>query len=228
MCMTELTDTSSTEHEPLTAAHDSEEFGHPHELCSKKAQEDSPWRAIMMKVGTSVGLFLLVSLLLERMASERVAMVSHEFVEHVGLPGLFFGVLIGDGVPQPLTYVPLIFVAVKGGIPKPMLIAVCMGSSYCAALCGYMIGRFLRGPDWGRQRFNSLSERYPQIPELMEKKGSLGVLLAAMMPVPLAMATWTAGFFGVSLPGFLLAALGRFPKIILIVLLCPGPGPDSA
>ena len=45
------------------------------------------------------------------------------------MPGLFLAVLIGDGLPQPFPYVPLIYVAVKAQIPKAKVFGVCAGPS---------------------------------------------------------------------------------------------------
>ncbi len=42
------------------------------------------------------------------------------------LPGLFIVVLLCDGVPQPFTYVPMIFIAVKAQIPKIQVFGVCV------------------------------------------------------------------------------------------------------
>lgn len=41
------------------------------------------------------------------------------------MPGLFLAVVIGDGLPQPFPYVPLIYVAVKAQIPKAKVFGVC-------------------------------------------------------------------------------------------------------
>ena len=47
----------------------------------------------------------------------------------------------------------------------------------------------------------------------------MGVAIAALMPVPLALATWTAGSFHVNFVHFLCSAWFRMPKILLFVLL---------
>lgn len=56
-------------------------------------------------------------------------------------------------------------------------------------------------------------------PELMRRRGAVGVAIAALMPVPLALATWTAGSFHVNFVHFLCSAWFRMPKILLFVLL---------
>mmetsp|Transcript_78471 Transcript_78471/g.136150 ORF Transcript_78471/g.136150 Transcript_78471/m.136150 type:complete len:91 (+) Transcript_78471:2-274(+) len=64
-----------------------------------------------------------------------------------------------------------------------------------------------------------LSEKYPMVPQLMERKGAIGVGVAGLLPVPFALATWTAGSFRVNFPRFALAGLMRMPKIAVFVLL---------
>jgi len=192
---------------------------------TEEAGAEGPlWRSIMLKVAGTVGLFVVVSVFLERVAGEHITTVSRQLVERAGWPGLFLAVFVLDAIPQPFPYIPLIFVAVKGGMAKTAVLLICAGASYTAALSGYGVGRLLRGPSWGRNIFGRFAKKYPQIPDLMERRGGIGVLLAALLPAPLAIATWTAGFFGVSFPHFLAAAAGRCPKIAVIVLLSRGPG----
>jgi len=181
-----------------------------------------------LKICVTITCFLMVSILIEHFANDAVTRASKAFIEKVGLIGLFIGVFLFDGLPQPFTYVPLIFLAVKGGVSKWAVFLTCMGASYCAALVGYMVGSFLRGPAWGREAFDWLKVKYPAVPDLMERRGAQGVLFAAMLPIPLAAATWTAGFFSVDLPLFLVAALGRCPKILVFVLLSSGPAAEVA
>lgn len=186
------------------------------------------WRKIALKVLVSLIGFVTISILIEHYANDVVTRWSKAFINKIGMPGLFIGVFLFDALPQPFTYVPLIFLSVKGGISKLEVFATCMMASYSAALFGYVAGSLLRGPDWGRQLFAMLEEKYPQAPDLMRRKGAIGVLLAAMLPVPLAAATWTAGFFSVDVPSFLVAAMGRGPKIAVFVALSTGPAAEHA
>jgi len=183
-----------------------------------------PWRKIGIKIAVTISLFLLVSAVLEKYAQGPVTRFSTKLMNQIGLPGLFLGVLIADGVPQPFTYVPLIFMAVKGQVPKITVFCICAAGSYVAAMSGYGIGYLLRKPQWGRAWCQKISDDYPYLPELMRQRGAIGVLIAALLPLPLAFATWLAGFFAVSMPTFALAALGRCPKILVFVLLSGGPG----
>ena len=88
-----------------------------------------------------------------------------------------------------------------------------------AALWGYFAGFSLAKVSCYQQGLERLEESQPWLPELMRRKGALGVAIAALMPVPLALATWTAGSFQVNFKHFLLSAAFRMPKILLFVLL---------
>jgi len=181
------------------------------------------WRAAGLKIFLTVAIFFAVSLLLEHFAEERVSTSSRWLMDKVGLWGLFLAVLLADGLPQPFTYVPLIFLAVKGSAEKAAVFAVCAAASYVAAVAGYLIGANMRSCPCGGRFFRMLEKDYPAVGPLMEKKGALGVAVCAVLPVPLAAATWTAGAFEVRLPLFLVAAACRAPKIAVFVLLSRGP-----
>eukprot|EP00930_Biecheleria_cincta_P012911 TRINITY_DN11772_c0_g1_i1.p1 TRINITY_DN11772_c0_g1~~TRINITY_DN11772_c0_g1_i1.p1 ORF type:complete len:243 (+),score=31.40 TRINITY_DN11772_c0_g1_i1:69-797(+) len=182
-----------------------------------------PYRKFAIKILTVVCLFLLLVILLEIYAKEAVSRFSKRLMDTIGLPGLYLFVLIADGLPQPFTYVPLIFCAVKAHVPKPVVFGVCAAGSYSAALLGYGMGASLRRLQCGEQVFQRLTEHSPWLPGLMQRKGAIGVGTAALLPIPLALATWTAGFHQIDFGRFLLAGMFRMPKILLFVLLSGAP-----
>jgi len=188
-------------------------------------QESSvtPWGRVVVKIALTLLGFLLLMFLIEHFCENFVADMSEAIMSWMGLPGLFLAVFLADGVPQPFTYVPLIFVAVKGAVSKPVVFLICTTGSYSAALVGYAVGKNLRSLSCGDALFSKFTQKYPHVPDLMQRRGAVGVALAAFLPVPLAVTTWTAGSFGVHFPHFLLAGLCRAPKIALFVLLSHGP-----
>ncbi|CAE7525089.1 unnamed protein product [Symbiodinium natans] len=125
--------------------------------------------------------------------------------------------------PQPLTYVPLIYVAVKASVPRAEVFTVCATGSYFAALAGYGAGFGLMRVECYQTALHKLSAAQPWLPDLMQRRGAVGVAMAALMPIPLAIATWTAGSFRVNFLHFLVAAGFRMPKILIFVLLSGGP-----
>lgn len=181
------------------------------------------WRSAGLKIFLTVLIFVAASVLLERFAEERVSTGSRWLMDKVGLWGLFLAVFLADGLPQPFTYVPLIFLAIKGSAEKLAVFAVCAAASYIAALTGYLIGANMRACTCGASFFRMMEKDYPAVKPLMETKGALGVAVCAVLPVPLAAATWTAGAFEVWMPSFLVAAACRAPKIAVFVLLSRGP-----
>mmetsp|Transcript_44255 Transcript_44255/g.112094 ORF Transcript_44255/g.112094 Transcript_44255/m.112094 type:complete len:236 (+) Transcript_44255:397-1104(+) len=191
------------------------------------------WRKIGLKITLVVSLFVVITFILERYAEQSVSKVSKSIMEGIGLPGLFIFVFLADLMPQPFTYVPLIFIAVKGNVAKQLVFTTCASASYLAALTGYGIGAHLRKLSCGDQFFIKVREEFPFIPDLMQRQGATGVALAALLPVPLAFATWTAGSFSVDFKKFMVAAMCRWPKIMVFVLLSPPPAmkvavhPDS-
>ncbi|CAJ1423978.1 unnamed protein product [Effrenium voratum] len=178
-----------------------------------------PWRRFGLKFFVTLIVFVTATLLLEIYAKESITSFSKWLMDAIGLPGLFVAVLIGDGLPQPFTYVPLIFLAVKASVPKALVFSVCACGSYVAALAGYGAGVSLAKVPCYQSGLQRLSDSQPWLPELMQRKGAVGVAMAALMPIPLALATWTAGSFRVSFPQFLIAAMFRMPKILVFVLL---------
>lgn len=184
---------------------------------------------VSRKLLISFLVFLLVVVLLEKFAAPEVTQLSKKFLDFVGLPGLFILILILDGIPQPFTYAPLIFMAVKGGdVPKEVIFLVCAAGSYCAVLAGYAIGTVLRATSHADEFVRWLEHAHPSVPDLMKRRGALGVVIAAFLPVPLAAASWAAGAFRTNLLMMLVVAVARAPKIGLYVLLSPGPTTDAA
>jgi len=180
-----------------------------------------PWWHFCLKIGCTVSLFVILSFLLEHFADSQVTAASRELMRLFGLPGLFICVFLADGLPQPFSYLPLIFFAVKGSSPgaKPVVFAVCASASYTAALIGYGMGWQLRRLPLGSAAFGRLSAKYPFVPDLMSRRGAVAVAVVAALPIPLAAATWTAGSFRVRFPTFMVACLMRLPKVALFVAL---------
>jgi len=178
------------------------------------------WARVGLKIALMVAAFLLVAVALEAFAGDQVQQVSEKVMDIIGVPGLFIAVFVLDGVPQPFSYAPLLYLAVKGrSMSTPVVFAICAVASYSAALFGYMVGRSIRTFPLGEALFEFLDKYYPEATELMRRRGAVGVGLAAMLPVPLAIATWTAGSFGVPFQHFALAGMGRMPKIAVVLLL---------
>uniref|UniRef100_A0A7S4QAX0 Uncharacterized protein n=1 Tax=Alexandrium monilatum TaxID=311494 RepID=A0A7S4QAX0_9DINO len=214
--------------QPLTAR-DPEDCA-PFEVSQPPQDEEQAfsWRSLLVKIVVSVTFFLSMTFLLEHFAKDKVTEVSEKLMDCIGLPGLFTIIFLADGLPQPFSYVPLIFMAVKGSVPKPMVFSTCAVASYSAGLVGYCVGSSIKARKI--QCLEDFLKRNtgPAVVDMMTRKGALGVALAALLPIPLAVATWTAGYVGVDVRQFLPAPLCRIPKIALFVILSPSPDTAGA
>jgi membrane protein YqaA with SNARE-associated domain len=175
--------------------------------------------AILAKVAMLMLVFALLCVFLEWAAGPAISKFSKTFVENTGPFGLFAMVWFLDGFPTPFTYVPLIYLSVKGGVSRVEVGGICGLASYTAAIMGYCIGFNIRKSPCAASRLDGLIEKHPEVLKLMQERGGIGVAMAALLPVPLALATWTAGSLQVYFPHFCLAALCRVPKIALFTLL---------
>ena len=82
--------------------------------------------------------------------------------------------------------------------------------------CGHLLGKV---PNFKTK----LQNRIPMAYNWIEKHGVKGVALAAILPIPYALSTWTAGLIGISFWGVLLASTLRWVKTALYVgLLASG------
>mmetsp|Transcript_123464 Transcript_123464/g.384282 ORF Transcript_123464/g.384282 Transcript_123464/m.384282 type:complete len:240 (-) Transcript_123464:61-780(-) len=212
--------------QPLTGG-DPEECASEGLACPEGEEQISAWKFCALKVIFSLSVFLTVTFLLEHFAEDTVTSWSETVIGWIGLPGLFAGVFLADGLPQPFTYVPLIFMAVKGSVPKPLVFGICGAASYSAGLVGYFVGAGIKAGNV--QCLDDLLKRFAAqaLLDIMARKGALGVAFVALMPIPLAIATWTAGYIGVDFRQFLLAPLCRLPKIAIFVLLSRPPQGDD-
>mmetsp|Transcript_4749 Transcript_4749/g.10446 ORF Transcript_4749/g.10446 Transcript_4749/m.10446 type:complete len:226 (+) Transcript_4749:46-723(+) len=206
--------------EPLRSAADEEEEAEEDEELGLKEDEEVDmmefnWRKVCRKVVVGLLVLLVLSVTAEKFFKPEVDRVCLLAWNKLGFEGLFLSVLVLDGIPQPFTYGPLIIVATKGSRQPGYVFLVCALASYLAALMGYAIGWRTRTATC----FQCMFRRYPFMAKFMQKHGAKGIALAALLPLPLAVATWTAGSARVYFPAFLLAATCRAPKVLLFLLI---------
>ncbi len=143
---------------------------------------------------------------------ERVALA---FMERFGLLGVAVGVVITDASPVPLTSEPILILATGAGVDPWLLFAVSAAASTIAGPVGYLGGRLV-----GQQGLRAwLQRRAPRLALFMHRYGVMGVAIAALLPIPFALSTWTAGMSRIRFPGVLAASLLRIPKTGLYLLL---------
>jgi membrane protein YqaA with SNARE-associated domain len=130
------------------------------------------------------------------------------FIGTLGWPGVFLGVLLTDASPIPMTHEPVLLLGVAEDLDVIRLGLVASTASVTAGPIGYAGGRMLRAA--GAEQW--LSRRAPQMVGFLQRWGALGVALAALLPIPFAVATWTAGAIRVPFLKVAAASLLRVPK----------------
>lgn len=131
------------------------------------------------------------------------------FIDHFGIGGLFGSVVFVDSSLIPMTNEPLMILALGADLNTWVVFGVVSGGSVLAGSVGYFGGILL-------DRYSTMQDRFrrwnPDAAEWIEERGAVGVCVAALLPVPFAFATWTAGVMRVPYGGVLLATLLRVPK----------------
>ena len=137
-------------------------------------------------------------------------------VERYGLMGLAVAVLAVDSLPTPLSYVPFMALALAGGLSFGEVLLVSSIASYAAGCLGYGVGRVVGMPP----RFERwIHRRYPRVQALLDQYGGWGVAAIAVLPLPLAVGTWSAGSLKVRARQVMVALLLRVPKTLVYVLM---------
>jgi membrane protein YqaA with SNARE-associated domain len=132
------------------------------------------------------------------------------FLERFGLLGLFVGTLISDTSPLPLSHEPLTFIGITAGLPTATLLLTISSASVLAGPIGWTFGRvFLSGTSFSAW----LDDRYPEFMGMMRRGGLKAVALAALLPVPFSLATWTAGMLRLPLHKVAVISLLRIVKV---------------
>ena len=140
-------------------------------------------------------------------------------VTQFGLLGLFIAILLIDSFPTPMSYAPLMLLAIQGGMPIWVVFIASSLASMSGGLIGYSIGRMVGLPD----RLETwLEAKHPDQFTLLKQHGAWGVAAVAALPLPFALGTWTAGAMKVRFGGVLLACLVRIPKTAFYIALIMG------
>jgi len=152
---------------------------------------------------------LLFSYLCGVLLRDPIVIASKWAFAKFGLYGLFCGVIVTDASPLPMTNEPLMLLAVSAGIePLTVFLTTSTGSitaGFIGYTCGRLFGRALGIGDW-------IHRKYPGFESFMLRYGAYGVAICALLPIPFALSTWSAGMARVQLWRVMLACLVRIPK----------------
>jgi len=165
--------------------------------------------AVIFGLAVLCGMFLMEPL--ERLGTAAVT--------QFGLLGLFVAILLIDSFPTPMSYAPLLLLAIQGDVPVLIVFATGSLASMCGGMIGYGMGRAVGLP---KKIEGWLEDNHPEQFALLKEHGAWGVAAVAALPLPFALGTWTAGAMRVKFLGVVLACLVRIPKTGFYVALIMG------
>jgi len=176
-------------------------------------------RALIKKAVVGLVVILAIAGIVGVVFKEPLQLAGAAFLDAFGLVGLFVSVLITDGVPFPLTNEPLIFLARGAGVGAWVIFGIVSAGSIAAGSVGYWGGRLV-GRSLGLEEW--LEIKQPALVHYMRRYGAEGVAIAALLPIPFQLSTWSAGTLQVPYGKVVLASLLRIPKTGFYVLLIVG------
>ncbi len=157
--------------------------------------------AVVMGVAALTGIFL----------REPITAVAELFIDRFGWGGIFATVVFTDASPLPLTHEPVLLLAIATGLDPLSIAVVAASASVTAGPVGWLGGTLLkRSSDAHRW----IERRAPGMTGFLKQWGATGVAIAALLPIPFSLATWTAGLTGVRFHKLMAASLLRIPKTL--------------
>ena len=147
-------------------------------------------RRQLVKLLGGIFLLALVGISCAWLFREEIEYLGKIFIDRYGLFGIALGTLICDTSPLPLTNEPLALIALGAGIPFWKVVATMSFASHTAAPIGYACGYFLGQQQWIK---NWIQHKYPDVLNKGKTYAVKAVILGAILPVPYALTTWSAG-----------------------------------
>lgn len=141
--------------------------------------------------------------------------IGERAVDAFGLPGVFLGLLFIDSIPTPGGSIPILTLAMQGGLSPVVLGAIALSACYCAGFLGYYLGRIWSFPKPWREK---LEKKYPKAFAKLHKHEGSSFLVLVALPIPMTLAAWIGSSFSLTLRAFCFGALIRIPKIALYLI----------
>jgi membrane protein YqaA with SNARE-associated domain len=174
-----------------------------------RGQELAPRRVL---VSTLVGLALLVAgvVLLATFARESLMSVSRAFVEVLGGAGVALGFFLPDAFTVPLPNDVASMFGLAGGLSFWSVVAWASLGSLVGGSVGYLIGWKL-----GRTRVlrTFFEGRGRDVFGMLQRRGLVVVVVAAITPLPYSIACWAAGASQLPFRRFFLVSQLRILRI---------------
>ncbi|WP_158542259.1 YqaA family protein [Lujinxingia litoralis] len=168
-------------------------------------------RLAWQSVAIMVVMFALTALL-GYWLRDPITDLATQFVQLLGAPGIFLGVLAADAISFPIPASTYLFAGVASGASViPVLIATSLASLMGGALA------YLVGPQVARIPFlaRRLEIFRPRGEALFKRWGAWAVGIAAVTPMPFSIICWLAGIYRMPFKPFFTATLVRVPRVCL-------------
>jgi membrane protein YqaA with SNARE-associated domain len=175
------------------------------------------WRQLIGRTLGFMGFFLLVYVVALYFVKDHYHMIGLWVVEHLGLMGVAIFSFLTDMFIVPMS-VDILFPFVMEEPAVPLLATMSIASAV-GGIGGYWIGRLLghlKIIKLFTSRFSSDGER------LINRYGVWAVVLAGLTPIPFSTVCWIAGMLRVNPYLVALAALSRFPRMVIYYLVIRG------
>ncbi|MEC8381845.1 MAG: hypothetical protein VXZ96_16060 [Myxococcota bacterium] len=149
-----------------------------------------------------------------------IEMAGTWLIHNYGLWGIAMATLITDTSPLPLTSEPVALLGLGAEIPFWHIILFMGGTSHLCGPLGYGFGALV-----GRVGLKHIVKKIPTLQPVIayvRQHGVKAVAMGALLPIPYALTTWTAGALGVSFWGVCAASSLRWLKTLIYVSLLAG------
>ena len=165
-----------------------------------------------------LGLFMLVAVgaACSYLLKDEIQLYGSLMIEKFGLWGLVIGTVITDTSPLPLSSEPIAILGFGANLELVDIILTMSLTSHLSGPLGYILGRFFSKT---KVVSHLLNHRLAYVRDFVKQHGLKAVCMGALLPIPYALTTWTAGAVGISLWGTFLASSLRWVKTGLYVYL---------
>ena len=163
-----------------------------------------------------LAIFIIVFFITVGIFSIYIKSYASVFIDNFGLVGLFLIVMALDTFIQPIPPDFFVFGYVLGG--EPLYVAALVGgcASFIAGSLGYGLGGLIG--EQGFQRWFK-KKHLDNGRKWFNKYGVISVILGALSPLPYNVICWAAGIYKMRYSHFVLSALFRFPRYLLVGLV---------
>lgn len=168
----------------------------------------------LTKVLGSLLFLVLLGGLCAFLAKAQIESAGEWLLSKYGLFGISIATLITDTSPLPLTSEPIALLGVGAKIPIWKLIVVMSATSHLSGPLGYILGKSVSKIEAVQ---NLLSGRIAPFMNFVRQNGLKAVAMGAILPIPYALTTWTAGALGVSFWGVVTVSSLRWVKTSIYI-----------